>query len=93
MKVNRIASALLVLGLLLPLALTLAAGESPPRLLAGSGGGAVSGDGLRLRAAVGQPVAGAVENGMTLCSGFLCGPGAPIRSIEQHTVHLPLVTH
>jgi hypothetical protein len=69
----------------------LAACEGMPRALVGSGGGAVSGDGLRLRAAIGQPMAGVVENGITLCSGFLCGAGAPADRAEQHTLYLPLV--
>jgi hypothetical protein len=91
MKSNRLAGALLILGLTLSVALALAAGQGPPRALVGSGGGALSGDGLRLRAAIGQPLAGRVENGMTLCSGFLCGPGAPIGEDEEHTISLPLV--
>ena len=69
----------------------LAAGEGMPRALVGGGGGALSGDGLRLRAAIGQPLAGAVESGMALCSGFLCGPGASAGRAEQHTLYLPLV--
>jgi hypothetical protein len=83
--IGGLAAALLFFGVVL------AAGEGMPRALVGGGGGAVSGDGLRLRTAIGQPLAGVVENGITLCSGFLCGPGASARRAEQHTLYLPLV--
>jgi hypothetical protein len=76
MKHGKIASALLILSLLAPAALALAAGETLPRVLVGGGGGPTTGDGLRLRAAIGQPVAGGASSGVSLCSGFLCGPGA-----------------
>jgi uncharacterized repeat protein (TIGR01451 family) len=78
---NRIAVSIgLVAGLaalLITLSIVLAAGESIPRRHIGSGGGEVSGGGLVLRNIVGQPIAGAVSNGLTVCSGFLCGPQVP----------------
>ena len=53
----------------------LAAGEQLPRSLVGSGGGRVTTGTVTLRSAIAQPVAGAVRDGVGLCSGFLCGAG------------------
>lgn len=66
-----------LMALLLSIGVALAAGEILPRSLMGSGGGQISGGGLRLRSAIGQPVAGAVSDSFTLCSGFICGQEAP----------------
>lgn len=62
--------------LLLGLGFAWASGEGLPRDLISAGGGMVSQSGLVLQTAVGQPVAGAVDNGFVLCSGFWCGSGA-----------------
>lgn len=78
-------------GIILPLSLAFASGELLPRNLIGNGGGAVTQNGIVLRSAIGQPAAGAVQNGQILCSGFLCAPGAPALSGAQRAVHLPLV--
>jgi hypothetical protein len=91
MRRYRIVLALSVIASLLPIALALAAGEGLPRAILGSGGGSVSGDGLHLRAAIGQAVVGGVAEQMTLCSGFLCGPGAPARAAELYSIYIPLV--
>lgn len=67
--------------ILLLLAVTvLAAGERLPRSLVGSGGGPVGAGGINLHSAIGQPVVGTVSttgNTLSLCSGYLCGPGTP----------------
>lgn len=60
--------------LLLSIGVALAAGETISHSLVGSAGGQISGGGLILHNAVGQPTAGTVENGISLCSGYLCGP-------------------
>lgn len=52
-----------------------AAGETIPRSAVTGGGGAVSAGNVALRAAIGQPAAGAVGDAPTLCSGIICGPG------------------
>jgi hypothetical protein len=81
--------------LLVSIGLALAAGESISPGLVSSGGGEVSAEGLRLRSAVGQPAVGVVgEDGLALCSGFLCGPDAPppvAGSSDTHAVYLPFV--
>ncbi len=69
--------AVLLMTVLLTAGLALAAGELMPRSLVSSGGGLVSEAGYTVHSAIGQPVVGAVTNEATLCSGFLCGPGAP----------------
>jgi hypothetical protein len=79
--------------LLLAAGVALAAGETLPRSLVSSGGGQVSAGGLHLHSAIGQPLVGAVGDGPALCSGFLCGPGAPGASGggEPFFLYLPLV--
>lgn len=77
--------------LLLSLGLVLAAGEMLPRSLVSAGGGLVAQSGLNLHSAIGQPAVGAVQNGPTLCSGFLCGPGAPSVNDGGHSLYLPLL--
>ena len=72
--------------------LALAAGEQLTRTLIGSMGGSVSQEGYTLNSAVGQPVVGAVTNDSSLCSGFLCGPGAPETSgSNEKFIYLPVV--
>ncbi len=83
-----LALALMVL-LLLSLGWAAAGGEMLPPSLVSSGGGAVSGGGLSMETAVGQPVAGTVGNGLTLCAGFYCGGGVEAGGGEM--VYLPLV--
>jgi hypothetical protein len=68
---------LIVLVTLLLAGVALAAGETIPRSVVSSGGGALSSANIQLRAAVGQPSAGTVSSTTTLCSGLLCGAGAP----------------
>jgi len=83
-------TALLVL--LLSLGVALAAGEQLGRTLTGSGGGQVGQNGLSLHSAIGQPAAGLVENELTLCSGFLCGPRGPlIVDGDDYDLYLPLI--
>jgi hypothetical protein len=79
-----------ITAVLLTFSLAAASGELLPRSLISGGGGMVSEGGLALRSAIGQPVVGAVENGAALCSGFLCGPGAPVGGGDFY-VYLPLV--
>ena len=81
----------LVTAVLLTVGLVAAGGEMLPRSLVSSGGGLVSQNGYTLHSAVGQPVVGAVENGVTLCSGFLCGPGAPPVTGGNYHIYLPVV--
>jgi hypothetical protein len=80
----------LLVALLVLVGAALAAGEWMPRGGVTSGGGEVSAGGLTLRSVVGQPVVGTVSNGLTLCSGFECGPGVPTND-AQHQVFLPAV--
>jgi hypothetical protein len=81
--------AVLVL-LLVMVGLAVAVGELLPRSLVSGGGGMVSEGGLALQSAIGQPVVGAVQNGVTLCSGFLCGSGAPPVGGSNFYVYLPV---
>ena len=76
---------------LLSLNVALAAGEQLARSVVGSAGGAVSQGGVTMRSAVGQLAVGAVEDGSTLCSGFVCGPGAPPVVDPEQKIYLPLV--
>lgn len=80
-----------ITAVLLTFSLVAASGELLPRSLISGGGGMVSQGGLALHSAIGQPVVGAVENGLTLCSGFLCGSGAPPVGGSDFYVYLPLV--
>ena len=80
-----------ITAVLLTFSLVAASGELLPRSLVSGGGGMVSEGGLALRSAIGQPVVGAVENGLTLCSGFLCGSGAPPVGGSDFYVYLPVV--
>jgi hypothetical protein len=54
----------------------LAAGPSINSWLFSPGGGYLDGDGINVHSAIGQPFGGSVSNGLTLCSGLLCGSGA-----------------
>jgi hypothetical protein len=45
---------------------------------------------VALRSAIGQPVVGAVQNGATLCSGFLCGADAPPINDPDFYIYLPV---
>ncbi len=92
MKKLRLSIILTLIASLLLAALALAAGESSPRSLVGSGGGQVRAEGLTLRGAIGQPVVGVVHNGLSLCSGYHCAPSAPAGSNETWALYLPLVT-
>ncbi len=80
-----------ITAVLLTFSLAAASGELLPRSLVSNGGGMVSEGGLALHSAIGQPVVGAVGNGLTLCSGFLCGSGAPPVGGSDFYVYLPLV--
>jgi len=81
----------LLTAVLLTVGLAAAGGDMLPRSLVSSGGGLVSQDGYTLHSAIGQPVVGAVENGVTLCSGYLCGPGAPAVTGGNFSIYLPAV--
>ena len=59
----------LLLGRLLVATVLAASGPSIITWVIGPGGGQVEGDGLQLRSAIGQPVAGSVSEDLTLCSG------------------------
>jgi len=68
----------------------LAVGESLPRSVSGSAGGQISGGGLKLLSALGQPAAGVVSfsssgSGIRLCTGFLCG--LPL----ERRIYLPVI--
>ena len=80
-----------IMAVILSLSVAFASGELLPRELISNGGGAVTQNGVVLRSAIGQPAAGAVQNNLTLCSGFHCAPGAPSLSGAQRPIHLPLV--
>ncbi len=79
--------------LLISISLALAAGESIRLGTVGSGGGQISGGGLRLHSSIGQPAAGAVGDDLGLCSGYFCGPDASSAPSggDDHIVYLPLV--
>ena len=69
--------------------LILAAGSPLRRSLVSSGGGFVTQGNMCVNSTIGQPVAGTVNNAITLCSGYQCGAqAAPGRSL----VYLPAVT-
>jgi hypothetical protein len=87
------------LGLILLLALmglgvVMADGTALSRSLV-SGGGIVSQSGVTLRSATGQPAAGAVENDLTLCSGYWCNSGAPVTEPpiieDEFELFLPII--
>jgi hypothetical protein len=67
----------LALAMLLMLGVARAAGERIPRSAVTAGGGAAEAGALRLRASVGQPVAGTSGGAHRLCAGLICGAGAP----------------
>lgn len=92
MKRSRLKTTLIgaMVGVLLLTAIVLAAGESLPRHVIGSGGSSIE-NGITLRNAIGQPIAGAVSNGITLCSGFVCGQSTSAPFDNNHFVYLPLV--
>jgi hypothetical protein len=69
---------LILLLALMGLGIVMADGTMLSRNLVSSGGGIVSQNGVALHSATGQPAAGAVENDLTLCSGYWCGSGAPL---------------
>lgn len=69
----------------------LAAGGNLPRTLVSSGGGLIQQNDISLQHSIGQPIAGAVSNNLTLCSGFHCGQGV-ISLEENYPLYLPLIT-
>jgi hypothetical protein len=80
------------LALVLVLGGVLAVGEPPPRSTISSGGGEISSGELRLQTSIGQPVVSTVSNETyELCSGLLCGPGAPGLSLVPQEVYLPVI--
>lgn len=80
----------MITAVLLTFSLVAAGGELLPRSLVSSGGGVVSQGNVALHSAIGQPVVGVVHNGVTLCSGFLCGADAsPINGLDFH-LYLPV---
>ena len=93
MKLSRLKTTLTgaVVGVLLLTGIALAAGENLPRHVVDSGGSSIE-NSITLRNAIGQPIAGTVSNGITLCSGFVCGQNtsAPTPG-GDHFIYLPLV--
>jgi hypothetical protein len=81
-----------VLILLLLMGVVLASGGVElPRSVLSSSGGSVSSSGLVLNSAMGQPVAGTVENGtIRHCSGFWCAAAAPVTPSSE-ALYLPLI--
>ncbi len=69
------------LALLLALTVALAAGEQLSRSATPSTSGPISGGGYTMETSVGQPVvAASSSDSNTVCSGILCGSGAPSES-------------
>jgi hypothetical protein len=54
-----------------------AAGEQIPRSAVTGGGGTEATTAVRLRASIGQPVAGTSSSILRLCGGIICGTGVP----------------
>ena len=81
----------LTIALMLSVGLALAGGTLTKRDVVSSGGGSVSQSGLTMQVAIGQPAVGSVQNGQTLCSGFLCSASAPPLSGGEHELFLPFV--
>ncbi|MBK7893708.1 MAG: hypothetical protein WAS33_18145 [Candidatus Promineifilaceae bacterium] len=89
---QRIIWSCLALLLLFSVGLALAGGPLTARDTINAGGGQVSQNGLSLQTAVGQPAVGAVQNGSTLCSGFLCDAEAPETSSGNgNRLYLPFI--
>lgn len=88
---KRVGLILVLIALLLGVGLVAAGGDMLPRSLLSSGGGLVSQSELALHNAIGQPAVGAVQNGSTLCSGYLCGMSAPPVSGGTFHIYLPTV--
>lgn len=96
MKHSRTRRGAAAFGLLLALGVAIGtaqgAGEQIRRAATASGGGIVSAGQIRLITSVGQPVAGAVQGQLTLCSGLICGAGAPsVGPAPEDTLYLPLL--
>ncbi len=94
MKLSRLKLTLIgaMVGVLLLTGIALAAGESLPRHAVSGGGDTVSAGNITLRNTIGQPIAGSVSNGGSLCSGFICGQAASApTSGGDKFVYLPLV--
>ena len=85
---RRLKILLLMSAALLIVATALAAGPAINRLLLAPGGGYLDGAGINLQSAIGQPVGGSVTNGVTLCSGLICGSGAATTGKQ---IYLPAV--
>lgn len=85
-------STIIIIGLLLCLAvgLALAAGDTMPRTLIDSGGGALEQSDIRLQSSIGQPIVGTVSQEMTLCSGYYCGPGVAAVA-KDYAIYLPVI--
>lgn len=81
----------LLTAVLLTVGLVFAEGELLPRSLVSGGGGLVSQSSYHLHNAIGQPVVGAVQNGATLCSGFLCDANAPLINGGNFDSYLPMI--
>jgi hypothetical protein len=80
------------LALFLSVGIVLAVDETLERGTVSSGGSEISDGGLTLQSSAGQPVVGAIGNSdLTLCSGLLCGEGAPAVSEPDQALYLPLV--
>jgi hypothetical protein len=81
----------LIVALVVSIGVVQAAGEQLGRSLTSGGGGQASQSGLTLHSAVGQPAIGGASSSINLCSGYLCGPGAPETSAGQERIYLPVV--
>ncbi len=80
------------MALFLSVGIVLAVGETLERGTVSSGGSEISGGGLTLQSSAGQPVVGSISGSdVTLCSGLLCGEGAPAVSGPDQELYLPLV--
>lgn len=92
---KRVLWLVIVTAVLLTVSLVAANGELLPRSLISSAGGSVSQGQAVLLSAIGQPVVGSVggvaQNGLTLCSGFLCAPDAPPLSGNDFQVYIPFI--
>lgn len=89
---HSLVAALLLLALTIGLGTAMGAGEQLRRAATVSGGGALSAGATRLHSSIGQPAIGAVRSQVVLCSGLLCGSGAPeLRPDAGAPVYLPMV--
>ena len=100
-RMKRPTLVLLVIGVLAfaVVAIAAAAETAPFRQQISSSGAQLSSGSLILRSTVGQPIAGTVQQGITMCSGYHCGVGVSAPPDEAPSdgdgglqkVYLPMV--